>query len=148
MLIVTIITAVISSLALLFSIFTYCKHDRKLKEQEHMLNEYQIHFMEVTDEENKRAIVRAEIIKTGNGKRTLRIHNIGKAKATNLIIEMPNPNELNYSNSLPQLYKELLPNAYRDVILFLCEGEDELTLRYTWTDEYDEINTETQVIDL
>lgn len=48
----------------------------------------------------------------------------------------------------PLCYKELLPDAYREVTLLLSEGDDELTLKYKWEDDYSKENKETQTIDL
>ena len=48
----------------------------------------------------------------------------------------------------PLSYKELLPDAYREVTLLLSEGDDELTLNYKWEDDYSKENKETQTIDL
>lgn len=143
------ITIILSVLALLFSGFTYLAHDRKLKKQEKLLNDYQLRFLAQSEEENKKAVIRAKAVKYNGGNRTLYIYNTGKAKAFNVIVDMPNPSQVFSSNTkFPLKYAELLPDAPREVILYLCEGDNELTLNYTWDDDYQKENKESQTIDL
>ena len=61
---------IISILALLASAFTYFKHDKKLKEQERKINEYQLKQIEKEDLESKKAAIRGNIVKGLKGKRT------------------------------------------------------------------------------
>ena len=49
----------ISILALTISIITYFKHDKKLKEQERKINEYQLKQLETESEEKKKAIIKS-----------------------------------------------------------------------------------------
>lgn len=143
------ISIIIATLALLFSIFTYLAHDRQLKKQEKQLNDYQIRMMAQSEDENKKAVIRAKVDKPAGGRRTLYICNIGKAKAKNLIVDVPNPNDVYAANpEFPQTFAELLPNAHREFTLFLTEGNDELTLSYTWEDDYNKENKEDQTIDM
>lgn len=143
------ISIIIAIIALLFSVFTYFAHDRKLKKQETILNEYQIRIMAHSEDDNKKAIIRAKIDKNGGGKATLFIYNCGKAKARNLAVNMSSEAAVGIIRpQLPQKYNELLPNAYREFKLFLCEGEDELTLNYVWDDDFKAGNEETQTVDL
>lgn len=144
-----IVTIIISGLALLFSGFTYFVHDRKLKNQERQLNDYQLRSLVHREEENMKAIIRAKAVKYSGGNRTLYIYNAGKAKARNVIVDLPKPDQVYSSNAeFPLKYCELLPDATREVVLFLCEGDDELTLNFTWDDDCQVGNKETQTIDL
>ena len=143
------ISTIIAFLALLLSFITYIVHDRKLKKQESQLNDYQLRLMAQNEDENKKAIIRAKVDKPAGGRRTLYICNLGKAKAKNLTVGMPNPDDVYASNpSFPQTFDEILPNAHREFTLLLAEGDDELTLNYTWEDDYSKENRETQTIDM
>ena len=48
---------IISVLALIASVFTYLRHDKKLKEQERRINEYQLKQIEKEDLEGKKAAI-------------------------------------------------------------------------------------------
>lgn len=145
-----IISIIIALLALLFSVITYFIHDRKLKEQEKILNEYQLRVLAQVEEENKKAIIRARTVKTIGGKRTLLIYNIGKAKARNLIVAMDNGEQVIAARpGFPVTYPELFPNTSREITLFLLtEGDDDVILNYTWDDDSGKNNMESQTIDL
>lgn len=139
---------IIAILALLFSIFTYVTHDRKLKEQEKQLNEYRLRAFAKDEEENKKAVIRAKAVKSG-GRCTVFICNMGNAKAKNLTVAMDNEEQVSATRpDLPVTYHELLPDASREILLLLTEGDDELTLNYTWDDDFGTNNKENQTIDL
>ena len=143
------ISIIIAALALAFSCYTFFAHDRRLKKQEQLLNEYQLRLMAQSEEENKKAIIRAKSVKYTGGKRTLYIYNTGKAKASNLKVDMIEDEQVIASKpNLPQTYEELLPDASREILLLLTEGDDEITLVFEWEDDYSKINKESQTIDL
>ena len=144
-----ILSALLALLAFGFSFYTFFAHDRRLKKQENLLNEYQLRSLAQNEEENKKAIIRAKAVKYNSGNRTLYIYNTGKAKARNLKVEMPNGDQVYASRpDFPLNYEELLPDASREVILLLSEGDDELTLTFEWEDDYSKDNKEQQTIDL
>lgn len=143
------ISIIIAILALLFSLFTYVTHDRKLKKQEKLLNEYQLRALAQGEADNKKAIIRAKAVKNTGGKRTVFIYNNGKVKARNVIVATDNANQVFATRpDLPITYPELLPDAPREIILFLAAGDNVLTLNYTWDDDFSTNNTESQTIDL
>lgn len=144
-----IISALLAIFAFVFSLYTFFAHDRRLKKQENLLNEYQLRSLAQNEEENKKAIIRAKAVKYNSGNRTLYIYNTGKAKARNLKVIMPKDDQVYASRpDFPLHYDELLPDASREVILYLSEGDDELTLIYEWEDDYSKENKEQQTIDL
>lgn len=144
-----VITALLAIFAFGFSLYTFFAHDRRLKKQENLLNEYQLRLMALGEDELKQAVVRAEIGSRNKGNRTVYIANYGKAKASNLRIELINEDEIYASNpELPWDIKELLPRAHRDILLLLSEGNDEATFKFSWDDEYKKGNTEQQTISL
>lgn len=143
------ISIVVAVLALAFSCYTFFAHDRRLKKQEKLLNEYQLRLMAQSEEDNKKAVIRARSVKYTGGKRTLYIYNTGKAKARNLKVDMIEDEQVIASRpDLPQIYEELLPNASREILLLLTEGDDEITLTFEWEDDFGKNNKESQTIDL
>lgn len=144
-----ILPIILSTLALSFSFYTFFAHDRRLKKQERLLNDYQLRLLDQSEKDSKKAVIRAKAVKYTRGKRTLYICNIGKTEAKNLKVDLPNPDEVYSSNpKFPLLYERLLPEASREVQLFLTEGNDELDLIYEWEDDYSVKNRESQTIDL
>lgn len=105
--------------------------------------------MAQSEEDNKKAILRAKAVKYKSGNRTLYIYNEGKAKARNIKVEMPDAEQVYASRpDFPLNYDELLPGAYREVTLLLSEGDEELTLNYKWDDDFCKDNKERQTINL
>lgn len=143
------ISIVISILAFLFSVITYFIQDYKLKKQETLLNQYKLMALTQVEEENKKAIIRAKTINISGGKRILYIINIGKAKARNVIVSLGKVDQVFVTRpQMPVTYDELLPDSSREIHLFLTEGDDEITLNYSWNDDFSSDNNESQTIDL
>ncbi len=144
-----IISIVVAGSALVLSLVTYFEHDRKLKKQEKLLNDYNLRVMEQSEAENKKAVIRARVVKPSSGNRTLYIYNTGKVKARNLTVDLPNHDEILVSTpEFPKTFEELLPDAYREFHLILLQGGEELTITYTWDDDFSKDNKESQTIDL
>ena len=143
------ISIVLSVLAFALSIFTYFAHDRRLKKQEQKLNDYKMRSLAQSEEEGKKAVIRAEALKNTNGKRTLYIKNRGKAIAYNLKVDILDNEQVVASRpELPQTYDELLPDASRKILLLLTEGDDEITVTFEWEDDFKKDNKDSQTIDL
>ena len=143
------ISIVISILAFVFSVMTYFIHDRKIKKQEMLLNEYQLKALAQAENDNKKAILRAKAINIKVGRCIVYIINTGKAKARNVMVSLGKEDQVfATSPQMPITYDELLPNASREIQLFLSEGDDEITLNYSWDDDFSSDNKESQTIDL
>lgn len=76
-----------SLVAIGLTIWVYCRHDKRLKEQDAKINDYQLKKFEAEEEENKQAKVRASLIKGNEGKRTLKVFNSGKSAARNICVD-------------------------------------------------------------
>src|SRR5690606_25571523 len=100
------ISILLSIIAILGSIFTYFKHDHKIKAQEKRINAYNIDKIEKEKILNKQAIIRATVIKGSRGHRTLRVYNKGKATACNIRLEIANEPDYLFSNN-PFPFKKL-----------------------------------------
>ncbi len=101
----------------------------------------QIEKMKKEADEQKKAIIRSEIINRLAGSRILKISNTGKSVAKNLKIELLNTDD--NIMILPDLGEigDLTPNNVRLFKMVLAIGHSEtMDLRYTWSDEYSEKN--------
>ena len=144
-----IISIIIAVLAFAFSCYTFFAHDRRLNKQEKLLNEYQLWSMAQSEEENKKAVIRAKAVKYTGGKRFLYIYNTGRSKARNLKVDMIDDDQVIASRpELPITYTELLPDASREILILLTDGDDEITLTFEWEDDFGKENKESQTIDL
>lgn len=89
MTVLQVIPIVVSALALLLSLYTYFRHDAKIKTQNALINSFQLdRFRKETDSE-KKAIIEAYTIKGDKGKRTIKVYNKGKATAKNVVVTFP-----------------------------------------------------------
>lgn len=109
----------------------------------------QIKKMRQEEEDSKKAVIRANILSRGGGSRILHITNQGKSKATNIHVDMPNSKQVYAIRpNIPCDIDQLLPGTHRVFRLFLCEGDDVLTLNFSWQDDFSNENKESQTIDL
>lgn len=139
---------IISIIALLGSLATYIIHDHKIKEQEKMINEYQLAKYKEEEEENKKALISGNIIKKERGQRVLKIYNKGKATATNINIQGLDIREIELKdNILP--YELLNPQDYAQIkFLIIMNAPSTIKLTYTWDDAYQTANSSTQILPL
>ena len=140
---------VISVLALLFSIFTYLISDRKIKKQEHLLNEYNIKKIEQEDVENRKAYVCANMISLGRGRYSMKIYNSGKSEANNVKVEFLKELEGFYTDSNAYLYKQILPHDGVEFILYATMNcESTIGLKIEWNDSYKTTNVFEQYVNV
>ena len=101
----------------------------------------QIEKMRKETDEQKKAVIRSEIINRQAGSRILKISNKGKNTAKNLKIEWLNPDDnIIILSNLGEI-GDLTPDNARLFNMALCVGHSEtMELRYTWNDEYSEKN--------
>jgi len=140
------VSIILSVLAVLGSIFTYFYHDRKIKNQEKRLNEYQLKKFELENIENQKAQIKGNVIKTGAGNRSLIIFNAGKSTAHNIRLKI-----LSDTNGIIDLefdpYEMLNPQEKTETRFFLSEGHTPtLKVKYIWNDSFKENNEFVQVI--
>ena len=138
---------IISVLALIASVFTYLRHDKKLKEQERRINEYQLKQIEKEDLESKKAAIRGNIVKGLKGVRTLKVYNSGRATARNIRVEGLDVNGIFYMRRDIFPYELMNPQDYTEVTIHLvacCPST--IKLKYIWDDEYGDNNEFEQVL--
>lgn len=140
---------IISILALLASAFTYFKHDKKLKEQERKINEYQLKQIEKEDLESKKAAIRGNIVKGLKGNRTLKVYNSGRAIARNIRIEGLDVEGLFHRADEVFPYELMNPQDYTEVNIMLFNNcAPTIKLKYIWDDESGKNNEFEQVLTL
>ena len=140
---------IISILALVASAFTYFKHDKKLKEQERKINEYQLKQIEKEDLESKKAAIRGNIVKGLKGKRTLKVYNSGRAIARNIRIEGLDVEGLFHRADEVFPYELMNPQDYTEVNIMLFNNcAPTIKLKYIWDDESGKNNEFEQVLTL
>lgn len=132
---------IIAILSFLFMAFIYFRYDKKLKEQERILNMYQIEKMQKETVDQQRAEVRASIAKMSNSGLgigpycgTLIIKNYGKGTAWRVFIR-----SLSHGHdriNLPVLTNEdLLPGEQKEYSVNLGLGCGKTDVQLSWTDD-------------
>ena len=139
---------IISILALIGTVYTYFVHDRKIKRQESIINEYQLAKFNEEEEEGKKALISGNIIKTERSQRVLKIYNKGKTTATNINIQGLDIREIELQdNILP--YELLNPQDYAQIkFLIIMNAPSTIKLTYTLDDAYQTGNSSTQILPL
>ena len=61
-----IIGIALSAFAIVLTIVMYFKHDKRLKKQEEKLNAYQLKKIDEEESENKKALIKGNIVKVNN----------------------------------------------------------------------------------
>lgn len=140
---------IISCLALGVSVFTYFKHDKKIKAQEQIINDYQINKIAKENEESKKASIRGNIIKGDRGKRTLKVYNCGKAAARNIRVEGLDMESLAVMRNGLFPYELMNPQDYTELIICIVKGSPStIKLKYIWDDDFGRNNEFEQVLTL
>ena len=140
---------IISCLALGVSVFTYFKHDKKIKAQEQIINDYQINKIAKENEESKKASIRGNIIKGDRGKRTLKVYNCGKAAARNIRVEGLDIESLAVMRNGLFPYELMNPQDYTELIIHIVkDSPSTIKLKYIWDDDFGRNNEFEQVLTL
>ncbi|MGE9310329.1 hypothetical protein ACLOAU_01680 [Niabella sp. CJ426] len=148
MTIIQIIPFVISAVALLLSLYTYFRHDAKIKKQNALINQFQLErFKKETDSE-KKAIIEANVVKSEKGRRIIKVYNKGKATARNVIVTFPGETNLiipDYPSSI-----DIRPQNSIEIIAFAYEGSSGNTLKidFEWQDDFRLDNKDSQTLQL
>ncbi len=138
----------LSVVAIIGTIFTYLKHDRKIKAQEKLINDYQLGKIEEEKIQKRQAVVRASLIAGTKGHRILRVYNKGKATARNVrLIIKDEPDDLYSTNPFP--FRALNESENVDLNIELHKGlPDDMSFEIMWDDEYNSDNSHEQTVQL
>lgn len=139
---------VLSILALFFSALIYITHDKKIKQQSKLLNEYQLERIEKEKEAQKKALIEAFVVKGQKGNRTIKVYNKGQsiAKKVNVIIPENDGYHI-FNNPCPM---DIKPQKSIEIKLgALLEGHpDKIDIKFEWSDNYKMNNIENQTIQI
>ena len=138
---------IISILAIGLSLYTYFKHDIKIKKQDKLLKDYQLEKIEKEKVEEKRATIEANVISESESKKTIKVYNKGKCVAREVIVNIPNSERyeiLNYPFPI-----DIRPHNGINVKLVVFSGApDKVDISFTWKDNYSDANSDSQTIQL
>lgn len=141
---------IISCLALLWGVFTYCKHDKKIKSQDKIIKQYQIDEIKKQKVDEKKAIIEAHIIKGESYKRIIRIYNKGKAIARNVKVIIPEMGNFHVAKN-PSPF-DIRPQNSIDIEIRASMSKDssnsKIDIEFEWSDDFCELNTDIQTIQL
>jgi len=142
-----VLAIVISSLALIFSAYTYLKHDKKIKQQSSLLNKYHLEKIEKEKIEEKRAIIEANVVSDNKGRDLIKVYNKGKsiAKSVNVIIPKNDGYEV-INNPCPIDIKP--QNGIEVMLILFTNCPDKIEIGFEWKDDLNEKNIDSQMIQL
>lgn len=146
-----IASLIVGICALLFAIWVYFIHDRKLKQQQKILNEYQLKILGQNIAELKKAEVMFSIKSKkydhlGNRSGTLVIKNYGKATAYNVRFKRRNDMYSDVFDSCWS-YQQLLPQESQEKYV-KCRTGEQIYAVVTWDDEFDKNRQYKRTLDL
>lgn len=131
---------VFATVGIIGGLFMYFRHDRKLKQQEILLQKLQIKQYKNEEDKERQAKVECNVINKGRGNYWIYFYNSGLADARNVRIDILNRDSLEgviiYGDWGP--YDLITPrNGRREERILLCEGHTRtLDLRITWDDDF------------
>lgn len=134
--ILSIISILISVLTGIFSGYTFWKYDKKIKEQDAKINEYQLRALEKQEQEAQKAIVCANPYCHKNSMTKVKIYNKGKAIAYNVCF-VSDDNVTLQINDLDKLipYKKLNPQESFELIIHCFQNVPVCQIKLTWEDD-------------
>ena len=137
-----IVSLIISFLAFAFAIYVYILHDRKLNNQQKILNTYQLSIIEKNLAEDKKADIRVSIINKQHSRSsniwtgTLLIKNVGKATAMNVRF-CPKYNSMSPLQNLSYPQRLLPKEEYEIPMHWYWDTFGETHIIVLWDDEFD-----------
>ena len=147
--VVAIAAFVVSLGALIFSAYTYSKHDKKIKAQEQIINDYQINKIKKEDEESRKANIKGNIYPGNKGKLILKVFNSGKAIARNIRVEGLDVDSLIVIGKELFPYELMNPQDNTELTLWITkDSPSTIRLRYIWDDDFGQNNEFEQVLTL
>jgi hypothetical protein len=135
--------------AVFFSVFTFIFYDRKIKEQDKKINEYQLKKLQEEVVANKKAQIRGNIIKGDKGMRIFKIYNSGKSEARNVRLEGFEVEGIfmMINNLFP--YELMNPQDFTEINMALtCGYPSTIKIKYIWDDDYQTNNEFIQIFTL
>lgn len=145
----SIISLLLSTIAVVISLYTYVIHDRKLKKQEHLLNMYHIKQFQNEEHANKKADIVGEISLLRGEHYSLKIQNRGRASAKNIRIEEFDIENYDIRKIVILPYNCLnAGEAFSNNIFRIRRSVPTMTITYVWDDDWDINRKKQQTIQL
>jgi len=137
----------LSIVAITLSVYTYFNHDRKIKKQQKLLNDYQLAKVEKEKVELRKAMIEAKVLKKRDGLNGIVICNTGKSIARSVNVTIPEDELYEVMNNPCPI--DLRPQQSIEITIALVDNfPDKIELKFEWKDEFREVNIESQVIQL
>ncbi len=137
---------IISTLAFGFSIFVFL-YDLKVRKQQKAINEFNIQKHKKELEEEKKAIIEANVIDSGNAKRIIKIYNRGKDTAKNVKVTFLGNPDIHVHNYLSPT--DISPQNYMDIkVNFHINSPQMIEIDFEWEDKFNSHNKRNQKIQL
>ncbi len=144
---IQIIPIVISSSALLLSLYTYFRHDAKIKNQSALINQFQLEKLRKETDSEKKANIEANVINKEKGKRIIKVYNKGKATAKNVIVTFPGEPDVmitEYPSSI-----DIRPQNSMEIYVHTFIGSpDTMQIDFEWQDNFKLDNKDSQTIQI
>lgn len=141
------LAVLIASGSFLYSYCMYKRHDKKLKTQQRQINEFNLKKFRQRKEDEKKAIIEANVIKGIRGKRTVKIYNKGKAIAKNVRVSFSDTKNVNISDFPSPIDIKPQKSINIDIKPFK-KAPDMLKLNWEWQDEFSSQNQDSDIIQL
>lgn len=145
------VSLIISIFALLLSALIFIKYDKKIKEQNIIINQYRLQQIEEEKQKNKSAKISGSIVRESIRDRKLVITNEGPATARNICItDIRSIRGINQTGGWVFPYGFLKPGRNIEVPFMLSDDYviEKIELKYTWEDEYRKDNFYEQTLQL
>jgi len=129
-------SAAIALFSLIFTLIKYRKHEKRLNEQQAIINEYRLKKMRAEETASLKADIKGNICRRTKSSDQLKVFNNGQANATNIRIEIIGPQDGLMVNQIEPI--ELLnPQNEYSYEIFLEESHvNTLKIKYTWDDDF------------
>lgn len=139
---------VISIIALLFTVFTYFRHDKRIKQQSALLNKYQLDKIEKEMEGEKRAIVEANVVNGFKGNRIIKVYNRGKCLAKDVNVIIPESDNFHVFNNPCPI--DIRPQNGIEIRLGAITNNcpNTIDISFEWSDDLNMQNKARQTIQL
>lgn len=143
-----IASLLIAIFALLFSLYTYLVHDMKIKQQDKLINEYNIEKIKTEKIKEKKAFIEAYVIEGPNGNKIIKVYNSGKSVANNVIVTIPESDGYQVKTNLIPI--EILPAHNIDIEIGAIRARcpSTIIIDFDWDDMFQQKNKASQTIQI
>lgn len=137
-----VLSFTLAALASLGAAFTYCVHDRKLKQQKSLLNQFQLAEAKEKEENRRKASIRGLLVNEGRGSNYLLISNVGESEARSIEVMVVDHSDEGCIWRNDRLFVEQLSsgNAYQFRFMTDSGASKDIRFRYSWEDDYSKGN--------